>query len=109
MTDRITCQKCGTSNIINENDINKCKICGELVNIITEYVEIGGSKHLKVEIPEIEEGTIVKINNKEHPWHDEIAIVRDRKHKLVRIELHGMMIWVPDTWIKIDEHIEHDS
>jgi|TARA_R110000751_G_scaffold23969_2_gene65741 hypothetical protein len=106
---KITCQKCGVDNTINRENINECKVCGEPISAIVENVIVNNIKHIKSEILNIEIGTIVKIDNKEHPWHDEIALICDKKHKFVKIELRGITTWVSNNWVKIDEHIKYDS
>jgi len=68
-------------------------------------------------------GSLVKINNREHVWHDEIAIIRDHNELVepqqgsvqiteagekpfepmtrffYRIEILGRLTWVPGHWL----------
>ncbi len=62
-----------------------------------------GSIQLEEEIPLLEIGDIARIINKQHAWYNDIVIIRDKKHKQYRIEVHGRNIWVPEHWVGIDD------
>jgi hypothetical protein len=53
------------------------------------------------------DGTLVQIWNREHVWHKEIAIVRNRKSQKTgfhRLEFMGSLKWIPTHWlVEIDE------
>ena len=45
-------------------------------------------------------GSLVKINNREHVWHDEIAIIRGRKDNgFYKVELLGKVVTIPPHWL----------
>lgn len=60
-------------------------------------------EHLKEVLPVLEEGTVVIIDNKDHPLHNQIGVVCERKHKHYRLELENKKIWVPEHWVKYHE------
>jgi hypothetical protein len=114
----VKCDICQTKNIIDtaspvasktEQDHNKCYACGNVLKFKIENVFINKPFENKEDETHYQKGTIVIITNKEHPWYDDLAIIRGRKHKHHRIELHGIMIWVPNHWIKLNEPIDDDA
>ena len=48
-------------------------------------------------------GQLVNIVNQQHIWHNDIGIIRDKKFKHYRIEVHGQLVWMPETWVKVCE------
>jgi hypothetical protein len=76
------------------------KISNQYCDNCGSYLCVEQIKKLPELIPELPIGQIVKICNKEHVWFDEIAIIKDKKHKHYRIELLGKLIWVPDDWVE---------
>lgn len=85
----IQCKNC--KNDIND-DSTYCYYCSEIVQ---QPKDGHDSKVLEI-------GTVVKFVNLSHVWHNEIAIIRDIKHKFYRIELHGALVWIPYSWV--EEH-----
>jgi Zn-finger nucleic acid-binding protein len=58
-------------------------------------------------LPELREGTIVYINNKQHHLFLEKGIVSQRNHRYYRIQLissdkklNGKQMWFPEHWIE---------
>jgi len=52
------------------------------------------------DLPPLALGTIVRVVNAQHAFFDDIAVIRDKKFRHYRIELHGAMIWVPAEWVE---------
>ena len=101
----MNCNCCGENFTIRDNlviDVNHiiCPICGGVSQIATETLTIGQSNTLPIELPVLEEGRLVLITNKEHPWYNEIALICDRGHKSYRIEVNGSKLWVPPHWVE---------
>lgn len=101
---KLCCPECGVSADYNESSIVcsteftyiKCSNCSGRIPIISEN---NITKLNKYKLPPLPDGTLVKVINKEHPWSDDIGIIRGRKFKHYRIELHGQLIWMPSDWI----------
>lgn len=102
---RLQCEICGT---VSRYDLTeffvesyeasvKCHGCSSPINIQTETITL--EEKLKEQLPVLEEGETVRLDNREHVWHNEIALICERKHKFYRIELHGKKIWVPEDWV----------
>ena len=78
---------------------NICKVCR------TVCENIYGGPLLETELPILSIKDIVRITNQQHPWHNDIAIIRDIKHKHYRIEIHGRNVWIPEHWVeKYDDY-----
>lgn len=55
-------------------------------------------------------GNLVRVYNHEHIWHGEIGIVRDSKPTgFYRIELLGILTWMPEHWLLMVEDNESDE
>ncbi len=50
--------------------------------------------------PVLEEGTVVRLDNRDHVWHGEVAVIRAVRHKFYKIELLGLHTLVPHEWVK---------
>lgn len=104
------CPECGITNSFDESQVIYefdfvyvlCYNCGSTIKIQCETV-IPGRCPAEISTPVLKIGEVVKITNKEHAWHDEIAIIRAKKFKHYRIEIHGQLIWVPEHWVISDE------
>lgn len=82
-----------------------CPNCGYVVIIATETIIIN-DKSPQTHSPSVEvleEGTVVIVDNANHIWHNEVAIIRSVKHKFYRIEFLGRQVWVPYEWVKKHE------
>src|SRR5512137_2806229 len=56
---------------------------------------------IKEEIPPMEEGTPIYVNNKESKFFLDIGIVIDRDHLHYRVKLsNGTQVWMPEHWIR---------
>ena len=45
-------------------------------------------------------GDLVLVYNHEHVWHNQLAIVRNKSSNgFYRIELLGVLSWVPEHWL----------
>lgn len=74
------------------------------VNLDTESLE--DFKPLPVNRPELREGTLVYINNKEHPLFMEQGMIVSRDHVHYRIKIvstnsaiNNTCLWIPEHWI----------
>lgn len=107
----LKCQNCDERIISNFDVTSTCMSCGgELTIDIDRYISDGdifsediNREHLRESLPVLEKGTIVIIDNNEHPLHNQIGIVCDIKHKHYRLELEQKKIWVPEHWVKYHE------
>ena len=107
----VECDICKAKNIIEiSTDHKACHACGSVLKFKVENVFVNKSlENIKEEDEIYENGTIVTIINEEHPWNNDLAIIRGRKHKHHRVELHGVKIWVPNHWIKLNEPVDDDE
>ena len=60
--------------------------------------------------PEMKEGTLVYLDNRNHPCHSNKAIVVSRDHRNYRIKftegsLKYKMLWCPEHWIEPTKNI----
>ena len=68
---------------------------------VEEIVLVNRVPVFKTQIPELEEGTLVFVINKEHQKHLEPGKVVARSHKHYRIEFNDKSkIWMPQHWIE---------
>ena len=109
-----TCETCGFSNNINAQNIHIGKdcsfvLCEECFDIIIVDSETcGRDVILQSEIPPLNITTVVIIDNKEHPLHNKIGIIKDKKHKHYRIEFDNGLVWIPEHWVKQHEPDDND-
>lgn len=103
-----TCLGCGFTGefIIAGTDTLVCPRCYWNLPVTVEEFRIGGkleqidsTQHAKV----LKEGTVVKIDHRDHVWHNEIAVVCGIKHKFYRLEFRGKKTWVPFEWVQEHE------
>jgi hypothetical protein len=104
----LTCEACGlvaqydaTSFSIDYEASVPCDGCSLPINIPTETITL--EEKLKepnayVELV-LEKGELVRFNNSDHVWHNEIALICDRKPLFYRLEVRGKRIWVPTNWV----------
>jgi hypothetical protein len=54
----------------------------------------------------LKEGRLVKIKDRQHPWHDDIGIIKEHMNGVYwRIEIHGKEVLFPSYNLElIDEH-----
>ena len=103
----ISCPDCGRQLSAQSSDIQylenhvfiSCLFCGYEIPLVSETIQTPRVQ-LKCQEPDFEEGQLVTISNEQHVWHNEIGIVRAKKHLHCRIEINGKLIWLPSTWIK---------
>lgn len=97
----LPCPNCGHPITIN---IYVCPICCVPIikTIENQTIEAIGADHSRNApiISNLEIGESVVVNNKEHPYYQEIALVCDKKHLFVRLELNGYKIWMPNDWVE---------
>jgi len=87
---------------VNEAFVLCCK-CYSIIPVSMEWVQIEEGSSTKLtsgQVSPFKNGESVIIDNAEHPWYSQIALVCGNKHKFVRIELFGKRIWMPNEWIK---------
>lgn len=102
----LCCPECGVAGVYQESSVCfdlepvyvECQNCGAKILLVSEN---NIPKLNKYELPPLPESSLVKITNKEHPWYDEIGIIRERKFRHYRIEIYGQLIWMPEEWIII--------
>lgn len=90
-----------------EGPIN-CYHCDKVFTFVSEgtvAVEDTGRVNLEETLPVLEKGETVLLDNEEHPWHNEIALICDKKHKHYRLEIRGKRLWVPENWVKTNESL----
>ena len=106
----LVCPECGATNSRSESEIIYefdfvyviCYNCNGTIKIPCETI-IPGRYPTEAALPVLEIGEVVKIINRDHVWFGEIAIIRAKKFKHYRLELHGQLVWVPEHWVESDE------
>lgn len=54
--------------------------------------------------PEVlKKGTVVRLDNPRHPWHDQVGLIDDHKHLFYRVEINNNLVWFPLNWVKKHE------
>jgi len=104
----LVCSNCGVSGAYVESSVNYefdstyvlCYNCGSTIKIQCELLI---KRNPTFELPKFDIGQLVIINNRDHPWHNEIGIIRSKKFKHYRVELHGQLIWLPENWVESNE------
>ena len=91
------CHNCGAHLSL---ELGYCAICLTEIKKQIEQVFINICMSVKEERSDLEIGDSIIIINKQHPWNEEIGLVCDKRHKFIRIELHGDKIWIPNEWAK---------
>lgn len=77
----------------------KCSNCGYTGTEQSDTCYVC-SAPLVVDYGSFKIGESVVLNNEDHVWHGEIALVRDSKPGFYRLELNGKLLWVPQLWVK---------
>lgn len=99
----IACPKCGSSISQPELAANRpvvC-VCGHKTGVAVENHTVSMKADIiDQELSELVLGESVKIVNAQHPCYGEIALICGKKHKMVRIEIHGYKYWVPNDWVE---------
>lgn len=106
----LVCAECGATNSCDESQVTYevdsayviCYNCGGTIRIQCEAIIPDRYPQEEI-LPVLEIGEVVKITNRDHVWHGEIAVIRAKKFKHYRLELHGELIWVPEHWVESDE------
>jgi len=108
MKNNISCPNC-SSTIDIQDDM--CPVCNKPITDLRPFKSIelcivrpetdDVSQHIIVS--DLRMGESVIINNMEHPYYQEIALVCGIKHKHVRLEVNGIRIWMPNEWV--DRHV----
>lgn len=98
------CPNCGHKIIITNTPTIECPICAAVINVEGIFIDVFGpinfTEAAGETIPEIGEGSLVKFNNKQHPWYEQICLVVDTKHLFIRVEALGKRLWVPAEWVE---------
>jgi len=110
----VTCPDCGLKHSYTYSDTycepNRvyvdCIYCGTKIQVAASE-EVTERKPIEEEIPVLETGTVVRVTNEQHVWHNQIGIIKDKKHKHYRIEIFGALLWVPSDWV--EEHELNDA
>jgi hypothetical protein len=105
----LCCSACGVVYLYDESLVRyafdsvhvDCYNCGCKINI--SYELVAEQPIISTNVPVLPIGTVIAIVNKEHPWYDDIGIIRDKKFKHYRIEVHGQLVWMPEDWVKQNE------
>ena len=106
---KLCCSDCGVVHLYDESLVCyeldsvyvDCYNCGRKIKISCETA--APKQSIATDLPPLPTGTLIIIINEEHPWFDDIGIIRDRKFKHYRIEVHGQLIWMPENWVKQNE------
>ena len=106
----LTCEACGYEGNYEHSAVESdqgyswviCDRCTYHITLATETITIGEKLQRRegqpVEV--LKEGDVVRLDNPDHVWHNEIAIICGRKPKFYRLEINGKRIWVPKEWVK---------
>jgi len=120
MKTQLVCELCGYAGEYHHTDVQcnghgqgyvECDRCAHHIPITTEISVCGG----KLEQPGIsraevlENGMLVRINNPDHVWHDQIALVVGQKPQFYRLEFNGAAVWIPKEWVNKYEHHDVDE
>ena len=97
MTNSLPCPNCGHQ--VSSTDY-VCPGCGTKIITTLEKCTINDETALDMIVSDLENGESVRIINEEHPYHNEIALVCDKKHLFVRLEVNGYKIWMPNEWVE---------
>ncbi len=110
---RLRCNNCDGIDTYDIDDIQigyttsiPCTHCSLPINIVTENIAVGEKLEQETVQQVLKEGDIVRLDNENHVWHNQIALICGTKHKFYRLEINGKKIWVPKEWVKI--HESHD-
>ena len=106
---KLCCSDCGVVHLYDESLVCytidsvyvDCHNCGREINISCETV--APKQPITADLPPLPIGTLIIITINEHSWFDDIGIIRDKKFKHYRIEVHGQLIWMPEDWVKQNE------
>ena len=80
----------------DNNPYVECPLCG--VDLLLAS-RINNKPQQKTSVV-FENGDIVRINNRDHVWHDTIAIVRAKKHLHYRLEFNGKLVWIHESCLE---------
>lgn len=87
-----------------------CPCCGYITTPTIENMVVGEKLDQALPMSQhevLKEGDVVQIENPNHVWHGEIAIVRKVKHKFYRLEFGGRLTWIPSELVH--KHEPFDS
>jgi len=104
------CSVCGSSTIRVKWDealpcAEYCSGCDRFFmgdgDEVVEVVSPGVDRQLSIEpdIPPMEEGTRVYVNNDRHPYFLSFGVVAARDHVHYRVKFGDKLIWVPEHWV----------
>lgn len=104
------CSSCGVVCNYDESAVQHdlyrsfvwCNNCGGQIDLPRESVVYPISDMGQV-LPPLDPGDIVRITNREHPWFEDIGIIRQKKFKHYRVEVHGQLVWLPEDWVAYNE------
>lgn len=111
---KLCCSACGVVDFYDESLVQyafdsvhvDCYNCGGKINI--SYESVAEQPIIPANLPVLPVGTVIIIINKEHPWSDDVGIIRAKKFKHYRIEVHGQLVWMPEDWVKQNEPDDAD-
>lgn len=111
----IGCPYC--DNIIAWADITiggtyHCHHCRRAFTIVAETTSAFENTYkadLAEILPVLENGEMVLLDNEDHPWHNEIALICGKRHKFYQLELREKRLWVPEEWVKQIDDLHNDS
>ena len=78
-----------------------CSGCGQIIWIDNEIVGVNTATTFRAKIPDLEEDTVVYVDNRDHPRWLQPAIIVKRDHIHYRLRFPDkMQLWVPENWVK---------
>lgn len=101
----LQCEHCGSEQEpTGDGGSFVCRVCLQLNHIPTETcaIEIKLEETQPAAAQVLEKGTLVKLDNQDHVWHGEFALICGHKHGFYRLELLGKRLWVPREWVKYE-------
>jgi hypothetical protein len=114
----LTCEVCGLQNDYHHDDVVMgdpsfviCHGCSAYINLPTETIFLGEKLEQQNVLPVVvlEKGDLVRLNNPDHVWYNQIALICGIKLKFYRLEINGKKIWVPQEWVIKDESFDFDE
>lgn len=79
----------------------ECHYCGESITLTSKLLFI--KRILEKQASVFKKRSLVVLNNEDHVWHGEPAIICDVKPGFYRLEIVGTRLWVPYNWVKQNE------
>lgn len=112
MLNSAKCPSCDAINIVAAGNWEKyapveCNSCNLLYWCgVFQSIETTATASFVEQIPELPEGTVVILVNREHLLHLNSGIIINRDHQFYRIDFNGKKMWFPSNLIvKIPDSI----